>query len=314
MSPDARERLLERRCSFELDVSLRQRPRREVDVRVRERRQDAAAPKVDPIRGGEGRLVRPDAAGDAIPCDRECRRGRQRRVQRADDAVRDDHARSVNGRSSMARQAGTIARPTQDRSLGFESPLALISLVLLPVAVAAYLFARRRRSRYAVRYTNVDVLRQVAPRVAPRRERLVALLAATALGLLCLAVARPEMTRSAPIENATVVLVIDTSRSMLSPTCRRPASPPRNRPRAGSSSGRPTGFGRPGPLFSRTDTRTEGWSPRTRARRPPSAPASPPTPSRRGVLLEFPTELWRSIRRLYGTCATSSMSWKNRGS
>lgn len=100
--------------------------------------------------------------------------------------------------------------------MGFESPLALISLVLLPVAVAAYLLARRRRPRYAVRYTNVDVLRQVAPRVAPRRERLVALLAVTALCLLCLAVARPEMTRSVAIENATVVLVIDTSRSMLS--------------------------------------------------------------------------------------------------
>ena len=100
--------------------------------------------------------------------------------------------------------------------MGFESPPALISLVLLPVAVAAYLLARRRRSRFAVRHTNVDVLRQVAPRVSPRRERLVALLTATALGLLCLAVARPEMTRSAPIENATVVLVIDTSRSMLS--------------------------------------------------------------------------------------------------
>ena len=101
--------------------------------------------------------------------------------------------------------------------MGFESPLALISLVLLPVVVAVYLLARRRRSRYAVRYTNVEVLRQVAPRVGPRRERLVAPLAATALGLLCVAVARPEMTRSAPIENATVILVVDTSRSMLSP-------------------------------------------------------------------------------------------------
>ena len=100
--------------------------------------------------------------------------------------------------------------------MGFESPLALISLVLLPVAVAAHALVRRRRLRYAVRYTNLDVLRQVAPRVGPRRERLVVLLAATALGLLCLAVARPELTRSAPIENATVVLVIDTSRSMLS--------------------------------------------------------------------------------------------------
>jgi Ca-activated chloride channel family protein len=36
------------------------------------------------------------------------------------------------------------------------------------------------------------------------------------LGLLCVGVARPHVNRLAPIENATVVLVIDTSRSMLS--------------------------------------------------------------------------------------------------
>ena len=100
--------------------------------------------------------------------------------------------------------------------MGFESPLALLSLVVLPLAVGAYLLARRRRPTYAVRYPNLGVLRGVAPRVAPVRERLVAALVLVVLGLLCLAVARPQMTRSQPVENATVVLVLDTSRSMLS--------------------------------------------------------------------------------------------------
>jgi Ca-activated chloride channel homolog len=100
--------------------------------------------------------------------------------------------------------------------VGFESPLALLSLVVLPLAVGAYLLVRRRRPRYAVRYTNLDVLRGVAPRIAPLRERVVAALVLVVLGLLCLAAARPQMTRSLPIENATVVLVLDTSRSMLS--------------------------------------------------------------------------------------------------
>ena len=100
--------------------------------------------------------------------------------------------------------------------MGFESPLALLSLVVLPLAVGAYLLVRRRRPRYAVRYSNLDVLRGVAPRIAPLRERVVAVLVLVVLGLLCLAVARPQMTRSLPVENATVVLVLDTSRSMLS--------------------------------------------------------------------------------------------------
>jgi Ca-activated chloride channel homolog len=100
--------------------------------------------------------------------------------------------------------------------LGFESPLALLSLVVLPLAASAYLLARRRRPRYAVRYPNLGVLRGVAPRITPLRERVVAALVLVVLGLLCLAVARPQMTRSQPVENATVVLVLDTSRSMLS--------------------------------------------------------------------------------------------------
>jgi Ca-activated chloride channel family protein len=100
--------------------------------------------------------------------------------------------------------------------VGLESPLALLSLVVLPLAVGAHLLVRRRRPRYAVRYTNLGVLRDVAPRIAPLRERVVAALVLVVLGLLCVAVARPQLTRSLPVENATVVLVLDTSRSMLS--------------------------------------------------------------------------------------------------
>jgi Ca-activated chloride channel family protein len=100
--------------------------------------------------------------------------------------------------------------------LGFDRPLALLSLLLLPALVAGYLLARRRRTRYHVRYTNVDVLRGVAPRLSGWRERATTALVVGVLGLLCVGVARPHVNRLAPIENATVVLVIDTSRSMLS--------------------------------------------------------------------------------------------------
>ena len=98
----------------------------------------------------------------------------------------------------------------------FESPLALLLLVPLAAIVAAYLVARRRRPRYVVSFTNVDVLRQVAPRVSARREHALAAVVAGVLALLCVAVARPQVIRVAPVENATVVLVLDTSRSMLS--------------------------------------------------------------------------------------------------
>ncbi len=99
--------------------------------------------------------------------------------------------------------------------MSFDRPLALLSLALLPALVAGYLLARRRRSRYAVRFTNVEVLSAVAPRRGTRREWAVAGLLLAAVALLCVAIARPHVTRMAAVENATVVLVVDTSRSML---------------------------------------------------------------------------------------------------
>ena len=100
--------------------------------------------------------------------------------------------------------------------MGFDRPLALLSLALLPALLAGFVLARRRHARFAVRFTNLEVARSVAPRVSGVREWGVAALLALALALLCVALARPHVTRVRPVENATVLLVVDTSRSMLS--------------------------------------------------------------------------------------------------
>ncbi len=99
----------------------------------------------------------------------------------------------------------------------FDRPLALLSLVVLAALVGAYVFLSRRRPRYVVRYSNLDVLRSVAATGPSRlRRHAGAALLTIALVPLCVAVAGPHVDRSAPVENATVVLVLDTSRSMLS--------------------------------------------------------------------------------------------------
>ena len=97
--------------------------------------------------------------------------------------------------------------------MSFASPWLLLALVLVPVAVLLYVLAERRRMRYAVRFTNMDVLAVVARGSAWRRyvPPVVALLALTAL---CLGVARPERDTMVPEERATVILVIDDSLSM----------------------------------------------------------------------------------------------------
>ena len=100
--------------------------------------------------------------------------------------------------------------------MSVDRPLALLFLAALPAIVGAYVLLRRRRPRYVVSYPNVDVLRGVAPRTSSRRELLTAGLVVVVLALLCVSAARPHLRHMAPVENATVVLVVDTSRSMLS--------------------------------------------------------------------------------------------------
>src|SRR3954464_14035474 len=97
--------------------------------------------------------------------------------------------------------------------MGFREPLVLIGLGLLPLAVLAYVAAQQRRRRYAVRYTNVDILASVA-KASPLRH-LPALLALLAFAALLVAMARPERTVAAKRQEETVSMVTDTPGSML---------------------------------------------------------------------------------------------------
>lgn len=98
--------------------------------------------------------------------------------------------------------------------MSFERPLLLLTLLALAVAVAlVWWLQRRRRLRYAVRFTNVDVLATVAGGRAWRSIVPVVLFVA-ALAALAFASARPHVDRLVPRDRAMVILVIDTSRSM----------------------------------------------------------------------------------------------------
>jgi Ca-activated chloride channel homolog len=97
--------------------------------------------------------------------------------------------------------------------VNFQAPLLLAGLLLVPLVLAAYVAAQRRRRRYALRYPAVDVLASVAGRSWGRH--LPALLALLALAALLVALARPQHTVAAERHEATVVLVTDTSGSML---------------------------------------------------------------------------------------------------
>jgi Ca-activated chloride channel family protein len=89
----------------------------------------------------------------------------------------------------------------------------LLTLALVPAAIALYVLAERRRMRYAIRFTNVDVLAGVM-RGRIWRRYLPLVLFLLALAAVCIGVARPQRTTLVPKDRATVILVVDVSRSM----------------------------------------------------------------------------------------------------
>jgi Ca-activated chloride channel homolog len=97
--------------------------------------------------------------------------------------------------------------------MSVERPLLLLTLLAVPLAVGLYLLTERRRMRYAIRFTNLDVLAGVVTGRLWRRYVPLALFL-LALAALCVGVARPQRTTLVPRDRATVILVVDVSRSM----------------------------------------------------------------------------------------------------
>jgi Ca-activated chloride channel family protein len=98
--------------------------------------------------------------------------------------------------------------------VSFATPVWLLGLAVVPLALLAYQASRRRGSRYAVRYTAVPALRTAAGVVPAWRRHLPAALALAALAALVLALAKPQKSVAVPVERASIMLVTDHSRSM----------------------------------------------------------------------------------------------------
>ena len=95
------------------------------------------------------------------------------------------------------------------------SPERLWLLLGVAALAAAYVLAQRRRSRYAVRFTNLKLLDRVAPRRPGWRRHLPASLFLAMLALLVAGFAQPQAEVEVPRERATVLVAVDVSRSML---------------------------------------------------------------------------------------------------
>ncbi len=96
----------------------------------------------------------------------------------------------------------------------FLAPTRLWLLALPALLAAAYLAVQFRRPKYAVRFTNVELLDKVAPDRPGWRRHATALALLAALTALVAAIARPARAVEVPREEATVVLALDVSLSM----------------------------------------------------------------------------------------------------
>jgi Ca-activated chloride channel family protein len=99
--------------------------------------------------------------------------------------------------------------------LSLRDPLWLLTLLALPLLLAAQFARRKRIRRYAVRFTGVSNLKLAAAASGPSwRRHIPTAFALAALALLAVALAKPQRTVAVPVGRASVMLVTDHSLSM----------------------------------------------------------------------------------------------------
>ncbi len=97
----------------------------------------------------------------------------------------------------------------------FLEPVRLWLLLVVPLLVLGYLLLLLRKRRYAVRFTNLSLLKTVAPRRLNWRQHLAVALALLTLAFAIVLFAKPSGLVKVPRRTAvTVVLTIDISLSM----------------------------------------------------------------------------------------------------
>ena len=96
----------------------------------------------------------------------------------------------------------------------FNAPIFLFLLAIPAALLIAYIVAQARYSDYAVRFTNLDLLDEVAPDKPGWKRHVPAAALLLTLVVLVVGLARPTRDVEVPVEASTVVLALDVSISM----------------------------------------------------------------------------------------------------
>src|SRR5437016_7153486 len=95
----------------------------------------------------------------------------------------------------------------------FQWPEFLWLAAALPLLAVLYVYMLRRKKKFAVRYSNVALLKEAMSGASWRRH-VPPLLLGAALAALIVAVARPSATMTLPAQHETVIMAMDVSGSM----------------------------------------------------------------------------------------------------
>lgn len=96
----------------------------------------------------------------------------------------------------------------------FLSPERLLLFAGVALLVAAYVVLQTRRKTYAMKFTNLALLGEVAPKRPGWRRHVPAAIFLVALSALVVGFAQPAREERVPRERATVIMAIDVSLSM----------------------------------------------------------------------------------------------------
>ena len=96
----------------------------------------------------------------------------------------------------------------------FQWPEMLWLLAAVPLLVAGYVLLLLRRSKAALRYASLALVRDAMGPAASIRRHLPPLLLLTALIAMVIAIARPNAVVTLPMQQETVILAMDVSGSM----------------------------------------------------------------------------------------------------
>jgi Ca-activated chloride channel family protein len=94
-------------------------------------------------------------------------------------------------------------------------PGNLLLVLVVPALVAAYIWAQRRRQKYALRYASLSLVREALGKGPGRKRHIPPALFLLALLLMAIGTARPETVVVVPVQEGTVILALDVSGSML---------------------------------------------------------------------------------------------------